>query len=290
MFSSILRSERNGALPPRSLGACAWSCAALIVMLLTLAALLPLSYGSSESNNWPLTTRRISSAELELMWNVTDPKIQGASDAILVIQDGPRQQSAHLDADRIRKGAFRYTPTSWDVTFRVRVFRPGFKSAVEEIRTLWSDIEPPVLPPTDRSLASGRGRPGSCGRLASSDVDALVEVIAARERIDPRLLRVVMQIESAFRPCAVSLKGAQGLMQLMPATAREYGVVDPFNTHQNVAAGARYLKELLNRYHGNVTLALSAYNAGPSAVDRANGTPEIAETVQYVNRIVATVR
>jgi hypothetical protein len=257
-----------------------------------LASLLPLRFGASESSNWPLTTRRISPAELELVWNVMDPKIRTASDAILVIQDGPQQQSAYLDADRIRKGAFRYSPKSWDVTFRVRVFGTGFKSTVEEIRTLWSDVEqPPILPaPADLLSVSRRGRFSSCERLTSAEVDALVEAVAARERIDPRLLRIVMQIESAFRPCAVSLKGAQGLMQLMPATAREYGVVDPFNTHQNVAAGARYLKELLDRYHGNVTLAVSAYNAGPSAVDRANGTPEIAETVQYVNRIVATVR
>ena len=207
-------------------------------------------------------------------------------------RDSTRQQSAYLDADRIRKGAFRYSPTFWDVTFRVRVFRTGFKSTVEEIRTLWSDIDQPQILPAvaDRLPVLARKRPGSCERLASADVDALVDTVAARERIDPRLLRVVMQIESAFRPCAVSLKGAQGLMQLMPATAREYGVVDPFNTHQNVAAGARYFRELLDRYHGNVTLALSAYNAGPSAVDRANGTPEIGETMQYVNRIVTTIR
>jgi soluble lytic murein transglycosylase-like protein len=125
-----------------------------------------------------------------------------------------------------------------------------------------------------------------CDPLPKDEVDALVSDAASREGLQPDLLRRVMQRESAFKPCAISVKGAQGLMQLMPATADQYGVKDPFNPKQNVAAGARFLKELLVKYGGDLTLALSAYNAGPGRVDRAGGVPAIAETQNYVAEIL----
>jgi soluble lytic murein transglycosylase-like protein len=92
--------------------------------------------------------------------------------------------------------------------------------------------------------------------------------------------------ESAFHPCAVSSKGAQGLMQLMPEVASRLGVKDVFDPKQNVAAGAQYLKELLDKYKGDLSKALAAYNAGPTAVDQANGIPDIPETRQYVESIL----
>jgi soluble lytic murein transglycosylase-like protein len=128
-----------------------------------------------------------------------------------------------------------------------------------------------------------------CDPLSQSEIGRLVTENAQREGLRPDVLREVMRRESAFRPCAVSKKGAQGLMQLMPATAGELGVTNPFDPEQNVAAGAKFLKKLLDRYSGDLTLALSAYNAGPGRVDEANGVPRITETQNYVGAILKAV-
>jgi len=100
------------------------------------------------------------------------------------------------------------------------------------------------------------------------------------------LVRAVVQVESGFNPAARSPKGAMGLMQLMPATARDYGVTNPFDPGQNIRAGVAYLRQLLDRYQDNETLALAAYNAGPGAVDKHRDTvPPYRETRDYVARI-----
>jgi soluble lytic murein transglycosylase-like protein len=96
----------------------------------------------------------------------------------------------------------------------------------------------------------------------------------------------LVQVESAFQPRAVSPKGARGLTQLMPGTARELGVQDAFDPQQNLDGGARYLRQLLTRYGGDVKRALAAYNAGPGAVDRHRGVPPYRETRQYVRRVL----
>jgi soluble lytic murein transglycosylase-like protein len=105
-------------------------------------------------------------------------------------------------------------------------------------------------------------------------------------RFNPKLLRAVMERESGFHPCAVSPKGAKGLMQLMPDTAAQLGVKDPFDPKENVDAGAHYLKQMLDRYKGDLSQALGAYNAGPAAVDQAGGVPDIPETLDYVKSIL----
>lgn len=125
-----------------------------------------------------------------------------------------------------------------------------------------------------------------CDPVSETELAPIVLDAAQREGLEPRLLTAVIEQESAFRPCAVSEKGAQGLMQLMPATAEQFGVKDPFDIQENIGAGARFLKELLTRYTGDLSLALGAYNAGPAKVDEAGGVPAIPETTTYVREIL----
>ena len=124
------------------------------------------------------------------------------------------------------------------------------------------------------------------GHQASQDeVDQAITMAAARHNVDPNLVRAVIKVESNFNSNAVSRKGAMGLMQLMPATARSLNVKNPFDPEQNVDAGVRHLKQLLESYGGDVNLTLAAYNAGSGAVARSAGVPHYAETQSYVRRI-----
>ena len=113
---------------------------------------------------------------------------------------------------------------------------------------------------------------------------------ASSHGLDPRLVQALMQAESGYNPRAVSRKGAIGLMQLMPATARELAVPDPFNPEQNIRGGVTYLRRMLDLFGGRVELALAAYNAGPGAVQRHRGIPPYAETRQYVQRVLGLYR
>jgi soluble lytic murein transglycosylase-like protein len=124
------------------------------------------------------------------------------------------------------------------------------------------------------------------GRQASQEeIDASIVMAAARHNVDPNLVRAVVKVESNFNSNAVSRKGAMGLMQLMPTTARQLNVKNPFDPEQNVDAGVRHLKQLLENYNGDVNLTLAAYNAGAGAVARSAGVPHFAETQNYVRRI-----
>lgn len=125
-----------------------------------------------------------------------------------------------------------------------------------------------------------------CDPLPKKEVQDLINSASKRHGVDSTLLRNVIRHESGFRPCAVSTAGAMGLMQLMPATADHFGVTDPFDAAQSVEAGTRYLKELIDKYQGNLRLALAAYNAGPARVDREGGVPDIPETVAYVSKVL----
>jgi soluble lytic murein transglycosylase-like protein len=149
-----------------------------------------------------------------------------------------------------------------------------------------------ALPPLTGALPEPRPASfdAACDALPAGQARSLVQAAATRAGLQAGLLHAVVEQESAFVPCAVSRKGAQGLMQLMPETASGLGVSDPFDPTQNIDAGARYLKQLLVRYGGQLTLALSAYNAGPARVDRAGGIPEIPETMDYVERVLTKLR
>ena len=126
----------------------------------------------------------------------------------------------------------------------------------------------------------------SRGHQASpEEIEQSIVMAAARHNVDPNLVRAVVKVESNFNSNAVSRKGAMGLMQLMPSTARQLNVKNPFDPEQNVDAGVRHLKQLLENYSGDVNLTLAAYNAGSGAVARSAGIPRFAETQNYVRRI-----
>ncbi len=121
--------------------------------------------------------------------------------------------------------------------------------------------------------------------------DAIIEKAASSSAVESNLLRAVIVVESGFNSRAVSKRGAVGLMQLMPATASRFGVSDPFDPKENVHAGARYLRFLMDRFGHNVSLALAAYNAGEEAVDRNGGRiPPFSETLAYVPRVLKIYR
>lgn len=124
-----------------------------------------------------------------------------------------------------------------------------------------------------------------CDPLPKAELDKLVEEGAQTQGVKPDLIRAVIDEESGGRPCAVSWKGAQGLMQLMPETSQEFGVKDPFDPSQNVETGTKLLKQLLTKYKDDVSLALAAYNAGAGRVDLDGAVPQIPETQKYVNDI-----
>lgn len=156
------------------------------------------------------------------------------------------------------RGVIHYTNVSYDR--RYQVVRPPSGFA-------WSAVK------------RGEGR----------KFDPLIRSAAADAGVPAAIVKAVIHAESAFNTRAVSRAGAMGLMQLMPATARELGVVDPFEAADNVHGGARYLRHLHDRF-GSWTHTLAAYNAGPTAVDRYRGVPPYAETQQYVRRVLSYYR
>jgi hypothetical protein len=179
------------------------------------------------------------------------------------------------------------------------LFAPGAQAQITRLanddgRTLFVNAEPPILLkiasrrrssiflPSEPSF-TGKNRPAM--NLDRDGAEKLVREAAERHRVDPALIRAVIETESNWNPSAVSRKGAVGLMQLIPTTAQRFGVYDLYSPQQNVDAGVKYLKTLLERYNGNLDLALAAYNAGEGAVDRAHGVPSFRETRNYVQRV-----
>jgi soluble lytic murein transglycosylase-like protein len=121
--------------------------------------------------------------------------------------------------------------------------------------------------------------------LPATPYDPYIDMVARENGLDPTLVKAVALVESGFNPKARSRAGAQGLMQLMPETAARYGITDLHDPYQSLSAGARHLRDLLDAYDGNLTLALAAYNAGPGAVKKYGGVPAYAETQEYVRKV-----
>lgn len=139
---------------------------------------------------------------------------------------------------------------------------------------------------------AGDGRAGrsyrpvrSLSALPPAEVDKVVVKAAAAKQVDPKLVHSIIQVESGYNPNAVSNKGAMGLMQLIPGTAKRFGVENPFDPVQNVQGGVSYLKYLLDMFKGDVTLSLAAYNAGENSVLRSGGVPAFRETQDYVRKV-----
>lgn len=136
------------------------------------------------------------------------------------------------------------------------------------------------------AACSGGYLPYASRSLDPGTIDSLVAGASQANGVPPGLIRAVLMAESAGNASAVSVAGAQGLMQLMPGTSAGCGIADPFDPTENVQCGSGYLHSLLRHYHNNVTLAVAAYNAGPGAVDRYHGVPPYPETRAYVVRVL----
>jgi soluble lytic murein transglycosylase-like protein len=176
---------------------------------------------------------------------------------------------------RVTRGAV-YTYMKDGVTHYTNV-RP--QSAGSAVRTLFTYVE------TCYACSTLPGVDFSNVRLNTAAYAAEIRAAAARFGVDEALVRAIVHAESAFNPNAVSHKGAQGLMQLIPATADRFNVADPFNPAQNIAGGVQYLAWLLDRFDDNITLAAAGYNAGEGNVDRYGGVPPFDETQRYVGRV-----
>jgi soluble lytic murein transglycosylase-like protein len=159
-------------------------------------------------------------------------------------------------------------------------------------RALVARIEPDEVPFTDELAAESGTQsaslPAGPSLLEDTRFDPIIERTATKHDVDARLVKAVIQVESSFQPRARSSKGAMGLMQLMPGTARQYEARNPYDPASNIEAGTRYLKRLLGEF--DLPLALAAYNAGEGAVRRFGGIPPYAETQAYVTKVLALLR
>jgi soluble lytic murein transglycosylase-like protein len=174
-----------------------------------------------------------------------------------------------------------------DVGDRVRLYlEPGSQSFVEVANAEIVAVEPaPAM--KSKSVAAPDVTPSAASLSPTpEELRGMMSRAGAQHNLDVDLLASVIRAESGGNPHAVSRTGAQGLMQLMPATAAQLGVADSFHPEQNINGGTAYLDALLTRYHDNVSLALAAYNAGPAAVDKYHGIPPYRETRAYVSRVI----
>lgn len=163
-----------------------------------------------------------------------------------------------------------------------KTFVDALKSSVNEKNVFRLQNTTLDVPPLKSLSATS-----SAKATTREQIKNLISVISKKYNVDEKLVNAVIKQESGFNVKAKSKAGAMGLMQLMPATAKGLGVVDPYNPAQNIEGGVKYLRNLLKKYNGNVILALAAYNAGSGAVDKYSGVPPYKETQNYVRSILA---
>jgi soluble lytic murein transglycosylase-like protein len=210
---------------------------------------------------------------------------EGLSTAMSMNRSGSGDKAAGLTIAEYRKHAVSLAQSA---DFHDPVIRNGWFSALDSNRN--NDSLPPS---TNESVAAtpvhARSDPAAGTGTATGTERQItdgIEKAAKKYNLPEKLIKSVIRTESNFQPDAVSPAGAQGLMQLMPATARELGVNDPFDIQQNIDGGAAYLRQMLDRFGQNLRLALAAYNAGPGTVEKYNGVVPFRETREYVDRVL----
>ncbi|HET6805425.1 MAG TPA: lytic transglycosylase domain-containing protein [Frateuria sp.] len=227
-------------------------------------------------HGWVQTTARpVSLAEVEGSVQTTARTVDPGKWTYR--EDADRMAAAPAPANRVLRGAV-YRVEKADGSVEYTNLRPGGGKG-RAVTTLFTYIATCVACNLHSTIDWSRVR------LNLTAYAAAIRAASAESGVNEAFLRAVIHAESAFNPNALSLKGAQGLMQLMPATASDMGVLDAFDAAQNIRGGARYLAQLLRTFGGDEQLAAAAYNAGPGAVQRYNGVPPFAETRVYVKRV-----
>jgi soluble lytic murein transglycosylase-like protein len=209
--------------------------------------------------------------------------------AVLAVLGTAPLARADIYLQRDRFGVLHFTNAPTDRTARMVIKDRPVSARVKVLASTPTGVLGVGLLPAAKAL--GRLLPARVGkvllpRAERTAYDPLIQEIAERHGVEYALVKAVIQAESGFDRLAVSPKGALGLMQLMPATAAEHQVHDVFRPRDNIEGGVRYLRWLLDRYGGNVPLALAAYNAGPGRVEDAGGVPLIPETREYLARVL----
>ena len=172
----------------------------------------------------------------------------------------------------------------------ISVLERHFSDLISSLTKRFAELEKTFMRALLTAVKGYQAATAPAAQASPGKFSGAIDQAAKRNELDPSLLRAVVGQESGFSPRAISSAGAMGLMQLMPATAREMGVQNPLDPVQNLEGGARYLRGLIDRYHGRLDFALAAYNAGPGAVDRYGGVPPYAETKTYVKSILSSYR
>jgi len=235
-----------------------------LVLALLTSALLACAFGDDKSS---ITPAKDANGRTVFVNDESSPKQRNSAAA--QSQDWPRRTVTYMYYSRQQR---RWIRVGSSTTAGQRA-----QTAAKEVEL--QTTGPSAKPDTQVTIKPSRAR------MSDAEVDAAIDAAAARHNVDPSLVRAVVKVESNFNPHAVSRKGAVGLMQLMPSTARQLKVADPYDPQQNIDGGVRHLKQLLENFNGNVPLSLAAYNAGEGAVTRSNGIPQYKETQNYVKQI-----